>query len=83
MAPDNHTWTNLIRKIREDISTKPEFITARISAEKGAKTLFKNRAVISTTSDQVYFLNICNTEIMKPDRKISGFKSRKISTFLI
>jgi len=83
MAPDNHTWTNLIRKIREDISTKPEFILAWESAEKSAKTLLKNRAASLTSSDQVYFLSISNTEIVAPDLKILGFKSSKISTLLI
>lgn len=68
MAPDNHKWTNLIRKIREEISTKPEFILARETAERSGNTLLEQKAGFFNTSDLAHFLNLCNTEIVPLDR---------------
>ena len=80
MAPDNHTWINLIMKIREGISTKPEFIIARVSAEKSAKTLLENKFGSFDTSDLVYFLNLCNTEIVPPDRNTTKLRDKETLT---
>ncbi len=58
MAPDNHKWTNLIRKIREDVSTKPVSIITRESAEKSAKTLLENKSGSFNTTALVNFRNL-------------------------
>ena len=80
MAPDNHKWTNLIRQIREDVSTKPVFITTRESAEKSAKTLLEDKAGSFSTSDLAHFLDFCNTEIVPPDRNTIRLRDKETLT---
>lgn len=69
MAPDNHTWTYLIRQIRKDLSPEPGFIIARLSAEKSAKTLPESRAGFFNTTNLVNCLNLFEND----NRYLSNF----------
>lgn len=80
MVTNDPQLISLIRKIRNDVSTKPEFLFARKSAENKARILLKNKAGYFSESDLAHFLNLCNTELVPPDQYSIKLRDRETIT---
>ena len=78
MDPINERRIKFINKIRHDVSTKPELLFARVSAENKARILLNNKAGYLSESDLDHFLNLCNTELVPPNQY--SIKLRDIET---
>jgi hypothetical protein len=80
MVTDDPKLINLIRKIRNDVSTKPEFLFARESAENKARILLDNKPGYFSESDLAHLLNLCNTELVPPNQYSRELRDRETIT---
>lgn len=78
MSPISKKLYDLINQIRSKVTSKPEFLFSRKSAEDSARGLLDSKTGAFSISDMNYFLDLCNTEIVPPN--LHSYKLRQNET---